>query len=277
LLRKFTALIACTVVLAVLSSCSLWTEPESLSGTAPATVDVQPVPLDPSVSFVYDGNISLADSFNQMNALRSSICTDMYSAVVAFSGTSAWVPIEANKFSIGCDEFLAVSYVMEIEPSITTKKLMREAGFENIEISQLDVENSWLITANKTENGAINHYEYTVRYGQVSDSYRFTLEINNNPTMMLASRRITGGYAVQVWVPEGEYHILAHDIKEGRFGYIPKSRNETSIDFPEDDIFFDDYLVTSTFTTENAEHTFLLANNILYITKDGNNYAVPLT
>lgn len=274
MIKRISFLIFALIMVFSLAACD--NEPEYLSGTAPATVDVQPTPLDPSALFTYDNTLSLADSYNQMNSLRASICSDMYSAVVGFSDSSAWVPVEANKYSIGSDEFLALSYIMEIAPSITTKKLMRENGFTNIDISQLDVENSWIVTAKKEEGGIVNNYEYTVRYGQHSDSYRFTLKINNESKMMLASRRITGGYAVQVWVPEGEYHILAHDVKEGRFGFVPKSRNETSLDFPENDIFFDDTMVTSTFTTANAEHTFLLANNILYITKDGNNYAVPL-
>ena len=274
MIKKFSFLMLALIMIFSLVACN--SEPEYLSGTAPATVDVQPVPVDPSAEFMYDATLSLADSYNQMNSLRAAICSDMYSAVVGFADSSAWVPIEANKYSIGSDEFLALSYIMEIAPSVTTKKLMREAGFTNIDISQLDVENSWIVTATKEENGAVNDYEYTVRYGQHSDSYRFTLKINNESKMMLASRRITGGYAVQVWVPEGEYHILAHDVKEGRFGYIPKSRNDYSLDFPENDIFYDNTLITSTFTTANTEHTFLLANNILYITKDGNNYAVPL-
>ncbi len=274
MVKKISFLILSLIMVFSLAACD--NEPEYLSGTAPATVDVQPTPIDPTSNFTYDSALSLADSYKQMNSLRASICSDMYSAVVGFSDTSSWVPVEANKYSIGSDEFLAVSYIMEIAPSVTTKKLMREAGFTNIEISQLDVENSWIVTATKEENGTINNYEYTVRYGQHSDSYRFTLTINKENKMMLASRRITGGYAVQVWVPEGEYHILAHDVKEGRFGYIPKSRNESSIEFPDNDIFYDDTLITSTFTTANTEHTFLLANNILYITKDGNNYAVPL-
>lgn len=274
MLKKLFTLLLSLAILLTLCACN--NEPDYLSGTAPATVDVQPTPLDPSSDFIYDSSLSLADSYKQMNSLRASICSDMYSAVVGFSDTSAWVPVEANKFSLGADEFLAVSYIMEIAPSVTTKKLMREAGFENVEISQLDVENSWLVTATRKDDEVKNNYEYTVRYGQHSDSYRFTLTINKEPKMMLASRRITGGYAVQVWVPEGEYRILAHDVKEGRFGFVPKSRDVTTIEFPETDIFFNDALVTSTFTTANTEHTFLLANNILYITKDGNNYAVPL-
>ena len=111
-------------------------------------------------------------------------------------------------------------------------------------------------------------------YGSQSDSYRFTLTINQEPQMMMASRRITGGYAVQVWVPDGEYHILVQDVKEGRFGFIPKSRDD-DIDFPDNDIYFDDTLVNSTFTTLGADYTFLVANNILYIARDGKNYAIP--
>ena len=269
--KKLSALMLALLLIFSLVACD--SEPQYLSGTAPATDAAQPGPVE---SFTYDNTLSLADSYKQMNSLRASICSTMYSTVVGFSDTSAWVPVEANKFSIGSEEFLAVSYIMEIAPSVTTKKLMREAGFENIEISQLDVENSWIITAKREDDGKKNNYEYTVRYGHHSDSYRFTLTINNEPQMMLASRRITGGYAVQVWVPEGEYHILAHDVLEGRFGFIPKSRNVTSIEFPDTDIFFSEQIDTSTFTTANTEHTFLLANNILYITKDGNNYAVPV-
>ncbi len=258
------------------SACSLSQEPEALSGVAPVTTEVQPEALDPSSSFSYDQEVPLADSYNQMNSLRATIGNEMYSTVVSFSGDSAWVPIEADKYTIGCDEFIAASYIMEIEPSITTKKIMKEQGFDNIEISDLDVENSWKIIAQKNENGVIDNYEYTVRYGKESDSYRFTRTINNSPDMMLASRRINGGYAVQVWTPSGEYRIIANDSKEGRLGFIPKSRSDTELRFPEKDIFYDASLLTNTFTTANAQHTFLLANNILYISKDGANYAVPL-
>ncbi len=276
MLSKTFSLILSLIILFSLCSCSFDKEPEALSGVAPVTVEVQPEALGASDSFLYDNDISLADSFKQMNSLRASVEQDMYSAVVSLSGDSAWVPVEANKFTLGCDEFLAASYIMEIEPSITTKKLMKEEGFENIEISGLDVENSWKITATKTEDGVTNNYEFTVRYGQVSDSHRFTRKINDSPDMMLASRRIDGGYAIQVWIPDGEYHMIANDTKEGRFGYIPKSRSQSELDFPQTDIFFNDSLITNTFTTANAEHTFLLANNILYISKDGANYAIPL-
>ena len=51
------------------------------------------------------------------------------------------------------------------------------------------------------------------------------LSKNNLPELMLASKRTTGGYAVQAWTPEGSYHILAEDVKEGRFGFIPKQRD----------------------------------------------------
>ncbi|MBQ2840574.1 MAG: hypothetical protein II996_07775 [Oscillospiraceae bacterium] len=273
--KKITVALLLFLFIFSLSACSWTAEPEALSGVAPATVDVQPTPVTADSGFMYDGKLSLADSFNQMNSLRLSICDDMYSAVVGLSDDSAWVPIAANKYSLGSDEFLAASYVMEIEPGITARKLFRENGFENVEISPLDVENTWKITATKDEDGLTNNYEYTVMYGAESDSYRFTLSINTEPQLMLASRRITGGYALQLWTPEGEYHILAQDVREGRFGFIPKQR-DAEIEMPENDIYFDDSLITSSFTTEGAEYTFLLANNILYITKDGNNYAVPL-
>jgi len=273
--RKIIVFSLMLSLLLALTSCSWGSEPEALSGVAPSTVDVTPTPIATDSGFLYDSELSLADSFNQMNTLRVSICDDMYSAVVGFSEDSAWVPIAASKYALGSEEFLSVSYIMEMEPSVTAKKLLRENGFENIEISTLDVENTWKITATKKEEDKINNYEYTVMYGAQSDSYRFTLTINNAPEMMLASRRITGGYAVQVWTPDGSYHILAQDIREGRFGYIPKRRDE-EIEFPENDIYFDETLVTSSFTTNGAEYTFLLANNILYITKDGTNYAIPL-
>lgn len=274
-MRKIISVLCILLLIFSVSSCSLEMEEEALSGVAPSTIDVQPQALTTADSFLYDSKLSLADSFRQLNELRLSICNDMYSAVVSFSGQDAWVPVEANKFALGGDEFLAASYIMEIEPGITSKKLFREAGFENYEVSPLDVENTWRITATKKENDIIHNYEYTVMYGAQSDSYRFTLRIDEEPKMLLASRRITGGYAVQVWTPEGEYRILAQDIKEGRFGFIPKQR-EAGISFPEDDIYFNDNLVTNDFTLRGAEHTFLLANNILYIAKDGSNYAIPL-
>ncbi|MBR5543271.1 MAG: hypothetical protein IKU65_04165 [Oscillospiraceae bacterium] len=274
--RKTCAVLCLIALILPLCACSYFDEPDALSGVAPSTVDVQPQALTTADSFMYDSSLSLADSFKQLNELRLSVCNDMYSAVVGFSGDSAWVPIAANKFTLGSDEFLAASYVMEIEPGITSKKLFREAGFENIEISPLDIENTWKITATRKDDAGITrNYEYTVMYGSQSDSYRFTQTIDNEPIMMLASRRITGGYAVQVWTPEGEYHILAQDVKEGRFGFIPKPRND-EVNFPDDDIYFNDNLITNNFTTSGTEFTFLLANNILYITKDGANYAIPL-
>ena len=276
MVKKITSLFLSFSMVLTLTSCSFSKEPEALSGVAPVTVEVQPEALDPSSAFLYDRNISLADSFKQMNSLRASVEEQMYSAVVGFSGSSAWVPEEASKFTLGCDEFLAVSYIMEIEPSITTKKIMREEGFENIEISDLDVENSWKVTATRTDEDVLNNYEFTIRYGSFSDSYRFTRTINGTADMMLASRRIDGGYALQIWLPDGEYHMIANDSKEGRFGYIPRSRSDEAPDFPESDIFFDDSPLTTAFTTQNTEHTFLLANNILYISKDGTNYAIPL-
>ena len=275
-MKKIISLALATLMVITFSACSWSEEPEALSGTAPATVDVQPTPITTADEFMYDSQLSLADSFNQMNALRLAVCDDMYSAVVSFSDDSAWVPVAANKYSLGCDEFLAASYVMEIEPGVTAKKLFRENGFENIEIETLDIENTWKITATKrNDKGSVDYYEYTVMYGAQSDSYRFTLSVNSEPTMMLASRRIAGGYAVQVWVPEGNYHILVQDVKEGRFGFIPKPR-DSEITFPENDIYFDDTLVTSTFTTDGADYTFLVANSILYIARDGKNYAIPL-
>ncbi|MBQ9985003.1 MAG: hypothetical protein IJP38_01715 [Oscillospiraceae bacterium] len=272
--KALTIILAASLIFS-LAACSWSNEPEALSGVAPSSVDVSPTPISGEGEFMYDSQLSLADSFNQMNSLRVTICDDMYSAVVGFSDDSAWVPVAASKYALGSDEFLAASYIMEMEPSVTAKKLMRENGFENIEISNLDIENTWKITATKEENGINNNYEYTVMYGAESDSYRFTLTINNDPNMMLASRRITGGYAVQVWTPEGSYHILAQDIQEGRFGFIPKQR-DAAIEFPENDIYFDDSPITSSFTTTGAEYTFLLANSILYIAKDGANYAIPL-
>lgn len=263
-------------MLMALSSCSWSKDPEALSGVAPSTVVASPEALTADSSFVYNNSLPLADSFKQMNQLRISICSDMYSAVVGFTNSSAWVPVAANKYSLGSDEFLAASYVMEIEPGVTAKKLFRDSGFENVQISNLDVENTWKITATKKEDdGSVNNYEYTVMYGKESDSYRFTLSINGAPNMLLASCRITGGYAVQVWTPEGTYNILAQDVREGRFGFIPKTR-DAAVEFPETDIYFDPELITSSFTTKDAEYTFLLANNILYITKDGSNYAIPL-
>lgn len=274
--KKIIAFSLATLMTFTLTACSWSEEPEALSGTAPATVDVQPTPVTTADDFLYDSQLSLADSFKQMNSLRLAVCDDMYSAVVSFSGDSAWVPVAADKYALGCEEFLPASYVMEIEPGITAKKLFREEGFENIEISPLDIENTWKITATKKNDAGISdNYEYTVMYGAQSDSYRFTQSINNEPKMMLASRRITGGYAVQVWVPEGEYRILVQDVKEGRFGFMPKSR-DAEIKFPDNDIYFDDTIVTSTYTTNGADYTFLVANSILYIARDGKNYAIPL-
>lgn len=276
MIRKVLSIFLALLLIVSLASCSWSDEPEALSGVAPSSVDVSPTPIGGDSDFLYDSSLSLADSFKQMNSLRMTVCDDMYSAVVNFSDDSAWVPVAANKYALGSEEFLAASYIMEIEPSVTAKKLLREAGFESIEISPLDIENTWKITAIKKEDGVAKDYEYTVMYGAQSDSYRFTQRIDNEPILMLASRRITGGYAVQVWTPEGTYNILVQDIQEGRFGFIPKQR-DAEIEFPENDIYFDDSLVTSSFTTAGAEYTFLLANNILYIAKDGSNYAIPLS
>lgn len=275
MIRRISAVFCAATLVFSLSACTFNQEPEALSGVAPATVDVQPTPITSDSGFVYDSHLSLADSFSQMNSLRIAICDDMFAAVRNFKNDSIWVPTYASMYALGSDEFLAASYVMEMEPSITAKKLFRENGFTNVEISTLDLDNTWKITAKKDENGVKNDYEYTIMYGSQSDSYRFTLTINGEPTMMLASRRITGGYAVQVWTPEGEYHILAQDVREGRFGFIPKQRDAEN-EFPQNDIYYDDSLITSTFTTAGAEYTFLLANNILYIQRDGSNYAVPL-
>ncbi len=250
---------------------------DALSGTAPPTVNVAPTPISSDSSFEYDGSRPLAESFKQMNSLRMTICNYMYSAVVAFSNDSAWVPVACNNYTLGSSEFLAASYVMEKEPNITAKKLFREEGFKNVEISQLDIENTYKITATKTDDdGKVHDYVYTVMYGAQSDSYRFTLTIDEVPSMMLACRRTTGGYVIQVWSPEGEHRILAQDVQEGRFGFIPRSVSDTAVDFPENDIYYDDSLITKDFTVTDADYTFLLANNILYISRDGTNYAVPL-
>ncbi|MBQ6846045.1 MAG: hypothetical protein IJO61_02835 [Oscillospiraceae bacterium] len=277
MIRKIPLLLCFLLTLSLLTACGTFTGTSSsdalneMPGKPPITEDVQPKAITSENGLSYDSNLSLSDSFNQMNSLRLAICDDMYSAVVTFSDDSAWVPIAASKYTLGCDEFLAASFVMESDTGITAERLFREQGFRNIEITTLDVENSWKITARKDEN----NYEYTVRYGAQSDSYRFTLAINDAPSMLMASKRTTGGYAVQVWTPEGSYHILAEDVKEGRFGFIPKQR-DARIAFPETDLFFDENFVTTEFTTKGAEYTFLLANNILYIAKDGSNYAVPL-
>ncbi len=250
---------------------------DALSGTASSTVNVAPTPISSDSNFEYDSSRPLAESFKQMNSLRMTICNYMYSAVVSFSDDSAWVPVACNNFTLGSSEFLAASYVMEKEPNITAKKLFREEGFKNVEISQLDIENTYKITATKADDdGKVHDYIYTVMYGAQSDSYRFTLTIDEVPTMMFACRRTTGGYVVQIWTPEGEYRILAQDIQEGRFGFIPKSVSDKTVDFPQNDIYYDDSIITKDYTVEGADYTFLLANNILYISRDGANYAVPL-
>lgn len=269
MIKKISFLLCALLFVFSFAACEM--PAEEIPGKPPVTENVQPKPITSESGLMYDSSLSLADSFNQMNSLRMAICDDMYSAVVTFSDDSAWVPIAAGKYTLGSEEFLAASYVMESDTGITAERLFRETGFRNIEISPLDVENSWRITA--TKDG--DNYEYTVRYGAQSDSYRFTLSVNGLPSMMLASKRTTGGYAVQIWTPEGSYHLLAEDVKEGRFGFIPKQR-DAEIDFPETDLFFDEDFVTTDFTTKGAEYTFLLANNILYIAKDGSNYAIPL-
>lgn len=277
MIRKL-ALFLCVFLLAsFLTACETFSSIETqnelteMPGKPPITENVQPKAITSENGLEYDSNLSLADSFNQMNSLRLAICDDMYSAVVTFSDDSAWVPIAAGKYTLGSDEFLAASFVMESDTGITAERLFREQGFRNIDITTLDVDNAWKITAKKdTDN-----YEYTIHYNAESDSYRFTLTINSMPSMMLASKRTTGGYAVQLWTTDGSYHILAEDVKEGRFGFIPKQR-DSIIEFPKTDLFFDDNFVTTEFTTKGAEYTFLLANNILYISKDGSNYAIPL-
>lgn len=272
---RLSALICALCLIFTLASCSWNDEPEAISGVAPPTANVDPIPITSADGFLYDSKLSLADSFKQMNSLRLSVCGAMYSAVAHLTDDSAWVLEAVDKYILGSDEFLAVSYVMETEPGPTAEKLMLEDGFTDIEISTLDIQNTWKITANKDENGAVNAYEYTVMYGAQSDSYRFTLSINDQPRMLLASCRTVGGYAVQAWTPEGSYHIFVDDVLEGRFGYIPPEEGEENT-FPESDIYFDESLITSSFTTTNADYTFLLANDLLYITNDGSNYAIPL-
>ncbi len=273
MIRRLSALICAIAITLGLSSCSWSQEPEALSGVAPPIVDASPNVLLPDDSFYYENTLSLAESFKQLSSLRLSISDLMYSAVYGFTDSSAWVPEAALAYALGCEEFLAASYVDEVEPDITAKKLFEEKGFENITVTPLDIENTWSIEALKNEGGVQNTYEYTVMYGDESDSYRFTLKVNMVPTLLLASRRISGGYAVQVWTPEGMYNILAHDVKEGRLGFIP---NKDPTKFPASDIYFSSGLITNTFTTARAEFTFLLANNMLYVSKGGSNYAIPL-
>ncbi len=273
--NKLKALFCATAVILSLSACSWSEEPEAISGTPPVLVDVAPEALRPSESFIYNSKLSLADSFEQLSSLRLTICDSIYSAVAMFVDDSAWVPVAANNYTLGSKEFLAASYVAEDEPGITAKKILEEDGFENIEVSTLDGANSWAIKAIREEGPVTNAYDYTVMYRPEADSYRFTLKINNVPTMMLSSMRVSGGYAVQVWTPDGTYNILANDTKEGRFGFVPKQESDLK-DFPSDDIYFNADLVTSTFTTKGTEYSFLLANNIVYISHGGFNYAVPL-
>ncbi len=270
---KLTAVICAIAITLSLSSCSWNREPEALSGVAPPIVDASPDVLLPGDSFHYESALSLSESFKQLSSLRLCISDLMYSAVYGFTDSSAWVPAAAISYALGCDEFLAASYVDEIEPNTTAKQLFEEQGFENVTITPLDIENTWEIKAFKNEGGVQNTYEYTVMYGDQSDSYRFSLKVNMVPTLLLASRRISGGYAIQVWTPEGMYNILVHDVKEGRLGFVP---NTDKTKFPESDIYFSSGLITNSFTTARAEYTFLLANNILYVSKGGSNYAIPL-
>ena len=216
---------------------------------------------------VYKDSFSLAESFEHMNALRYVIYEKMYSAVLNLDDASAWVPAAVGKYTLGSDEFLAASHVMEND----AEEILGEQGFTGIAITSLDVENSWRITAKKGSDS----YEYTIRYGAESDSYRFTLSINGIPEMLLAAIRTAGGYAIEIWTTTGTYHILAEDIKEGRFGFMPAEKTN-QLEFPETDLFFEESYVAKDFATEGAEFTFLLANKILYIAKDGSNYAIPL-
>lgn len=216
---------------------------------------------------VYRDDFSLAEAFRHMNALRYTIYEKMYSAVLNLDDDSAWVPVAVSKYTLGKNEFSAAAHVMEKD----AEKLFGKQGVSDIAITPLDVENSWKITGRKDND----IYEYTVRYGEESGSYRFTLSINGVPEMLLATIRTAGGYAIEIWTTTGTYHILAHDTKEGRFGFIPAEKTN-QLEFPETDIFFEESYVAKEFATEGAEFTFLLANKILYVAKDGSNYAIPL-
>ena len=66
-MKKFFSLFTFIFLLVSLTSCSFTDEPEALSGVAPATVDVQPSAITSEDGFVYDNQLSLSDSFNQMN------------------------------------------------------------------------------------------------------------------------------------------------------------------------------------------------------------------
>ncbi|MBE6911169.1 MAG: hypothetical protein E7473_01475 [Ruminococcaceae bacterium] len=220
---------------------------------------------------VYRDDFTLAEAFEHMNSVRYVIYEKMYSAVLNLDDESAWVPAAIMKYNIGSDEFLAASHVMEKGAETSAEAILSKQGFTNISVAPLDVENSWKITARK---GNAN-YEYTIRYGVESDSYRFTLATDGIPQMLLACIRTAGGYAVEIWTNEGSYHILADDEQEGRFGFIPSERTN-QLDFPETDLFFEESYIAKEFATKDAEYTFLLANKILYIAKDGSNYAIPL-
>ncbi len=275
MIKKLKAILCIFAIIFSTSACSWSDEPAAISGKPPVMVDIAPEALGSSDSFIYSNKLSLADSFAQLNSLRLTIYNSIHSAVAVFVDDSAWVPIAASNYTLGSQEFLAASYVEEVEPGITAKKVFEEDGFENVSISSTDNKNTWAIKAMKKNGTNTDTYDYTVMYDKASDSYRFTLDVNKVPTMMLASIRISGGYAIQVWTPEGLYNILANDTKEGRFGFIPKKGNGADT-FPEKDIYFNRDIVTSTFTTKGAEYSFLLANNIVYISQGGFNYAVPL-
>ena len=272
--KKAVASFLLCAIFSSLVSCSLSYEPEAISGSAPLILQVQPELLPSDKPFQYQETASLSESFRQMTSLRLSICHDMYSTVATFSDDSAWVPEAANKFVLGSDEFLAASFVMETDSNFTTENLMYEQGFRDIKITSVS-NNEYHITATKPEETTTDFYEYTVSYSPETDATRFTRKVNNIPDILLATRRITGGYAVEAWTPDGRYEMLAQDIQDGQLGYIPNSRNNTK-NFPESDIYYNKNRVTSGFTIKNAEYTFLLTNNVLYITKSGSNYAIPV-
>ena len=66
-----TTAILCLICM-IFSLCSCANEPEALSGVAPSSVDVTPTPIASEGEFMYDSQLSLADSFNQMNT-RSEV------------------------------------------------------------------------------------------------------------------------------------------------------------------------------------------------------------
>ncbi|MBQ6846228.1 MAG: hypothetical protein IJO61_03775 [Oscillospiraceae bacterium] len=244
---------------------------EALPGDTSETEDETAKKTISESDLIYRDDFTLAEAFEHMNSVRYVIYEKMYSAVLNLDDESAWVPAAIVKYNIGSEEFLAASHVMEKGADTSAEAILSKQGFTNISITTLDVENSWKITARK-ENA---NYEYTIRYGVESESYRFTLAIDGVPQMLLACIRTAGGYAVEIWTDEGSYHILADDAQEGRFGFIPSERTN-QLDFPETDIFYEESYIAKEFATKDAEHTFLLANKILYIAKDGSNYAIPL-